>query len=63
MILGPRGSGKSTLMSFSGCLDLPSKGTIFLDSKNIAKLDESELARIRGEMIVLFFRVSTWFLH
>ncbi len=56
VILGPSGSGKSTLMNLIGCLDLPSKGTIFLDSKNIAKLAESELARIRGEMIGFIFQ-------
>ena len=56
VILGPSGSGKSTLMNLIGCLDLPSKGTIFLDSKNIAKLAESELAKIRGEMIGFIFQ-------
>lgn len=56
VILGPSGSGKSTLMNLIGCLDLPSKGTIFLDSKNIAKLAESDLARIRGEMIGFIFQ-------
>jgi len=56
VILGPSGSGKSTLMNLIGCLDLPSKGTIYLDSKNIAKLAESELARIRGVMIGFIFQ-------
>lgn len=56
VILGPSGSGKSTLMNLIGCLDLPSKGTVFLDSKNIAKLSESELAGIRGEMIGFIFQ-------
>jgi len=56
VVLGPSGSGKSTLMNLIGCLDLPSKGNIFLDSKNIAKLAESELARIRGEMIGFIFQ-------
>ncbi len=44
----PSGSGKSTLMNLLGCLDIPSKGTAYLNSKDISKLDESELARIRG---------------
>ena len=56
VILGPSGSGKSTLMNLIGCLDLPSKGTIYLDSRNIANLAESELARIRGEMIGFIFQ-------
>ncbi|HWR25090.1 MAG TPA: ABC transporter ATP-binding protein [Methanosarcina sp.] len=56
VVLGPSGSGKSTLMNLLGCLDLPSKGTVFLDSKNISELDESELARIRGQMIGFIFQ-------
>lgn len=56
VILGPSGSGKSTLMNLIGCLDLPSRGSIFLESKNIAKLSESELAQIRGEMIGFIFQ-------
>jgi putative ABC transport system ATP-binding protein len=56
VVLGPSGSGKSTLMNLLGCLDLPSKGTIFLNSKDISKLEESELARIRGQMIGFIFQ-------
>jgi putative ABC transport system ATP-binding protein len=56
VVLGPSGSGKSTLMNLIGCLDLPSKGEVFLDSKSISELDESELARIRGQMIGFIFQ-------
>lgn len=56
VVLGPSGSGKSTLMNLIGCLDLPSKGAIFLDSKDISGLEESELARIRGQMIGFIFQ-------
>jgi len=56
VVLGPSGSGKSTLMNLLGCLDIPSKGTVSLNSKDISELDESELAIIRGQMIGFIFQ-------
>jgi putative ABC transport system ATP-binding protein len=56
VVLGPSGSGKSTLMNLLGCLDLPSEGMVFLNSKDISELDESELALIRGQMIGFIFQ-------
>jgi len=56
VVLGPSGSGKSTLMNLLGCLDIPSEGTVYLNSNDISELDESELARIRGQMIGFIFQ-------
>lgn len=56
VILGPSGSGKSTLMNLLGCLDIPSKGTVFLNSEDISELEESELSRIRGQTIGFIFQ-------
>lgn len=55
-IMGPSGSGKSTMVNMVGCLDVPSKGDIYLCSENIAHLSESELAQIRGKTIGFIFQ-------
>ncbi|TAN43913.1 MAG: ABC transporter ATP-binding protein [Candidatus Methanoperedens sp.] len=55
-IIGASGSGKSTLMNLIGCLDLPSKGSIYLKSHDISKLSESDLASLRGKTIGFIFQ-------
>ncbi len=56
MVFGPSGSGKSTMLNSIGCLDVPTKGNIYLDKHNIAHLSESTLAQIRGKKIGFVFQ-------
>ncbi|MBT5021834.1 ABC transporter ATP-binding protein [Candidatus Woesearchaeota archaeon] len=55
-IIGASGSGKSTMMNLIGCLDIPSKGSIFLKGNDITKLSESDLATLRGQTIGFIFQ-------
>jgi len=55
-IQGPSGSGKSTAMNMVGCLDVPTKGRIFLEHKDISHMTESDLAQIRGQKIGFIFQ-------
>ena len=42
-IIGNSGSGKSTLLNMIGGLDRPSAGRLFVDGKDLFKLNEQEL--------------------
>lgn len=55
-IIGASGSGKSTMMNLIGCLDLPSKGKIYLKNQDITQLSESNLAILRGKTIGFIFQ-------
>lgn len=48
-ILGTSGSGKSTLLNMLAGLEKPTRGDIFINGVNIAKLNERKLARFRQE--------------
>ncbi|MBI5265823.1 MAG: ABC transporter ATP-binding protein [candidate division Zixibacteria bacterium] len=55
-IIGPSGSGKSTLMNLIGCLDTPSSGEYYLNSKQVSRMNDDELASIRNREIGFVFQ-------
>ena len=55
-IMGPSGSGKSTLLHIISCLDIPTKGDVFLDGQNVSKLSQDKLAEIRSQKIGFVFQ-------
>lgn len=55
-ITGKSGSGKSTLLNMITGIDLPTRGKIDVNGKDIGQLNESKLAKWRGENIGIIFQ-------
>jgi putative ABC transport system ATP-binding protein len=55
-VRGPSGSGKSTLMNILGCLDRPSQGDYWLAGRQVSRLSNWELARVRNRLIGFVFQ-------
>ena len=55
-VMGPSGSGKSTLMNMLGCLDTPTSGRYEFNRRNVAEMDDDELAAIRNREIGFVFQ-------
>ncbi len=56
VILGPSGAGKSTMLNLLGGLDSPTSGKIFVDGRDISRLNGDELAEYRAEKVGFVFQ-------
>ncbi|MBS7625191.1 ABC transporter ATP-binding protein [Candidatus Bathyarchaeota archaeon] len=55
-VMGPSGSGKTTLFNMVGGIDRPTRGRVYIDGVDIAKLDAYELAWLRCRKIGYIFQ-------
>ena len=53
-LLGPSGTGKSTLLRGLNMLDRPTSGEVIFDGQDISKATETELDKIRQDMGMVF---------
>ncbi|MBL7069762.1 MAG: ABC transporter ATP-binding protein [Candidatus Omnitrophica bacterium] len=55
-IVGPSGAGKSTLLHLLGGLDMPTRGTVFLDGTDLYKISDNARCRIRNRRVGFVFQ-------
>jgi ABC-type polar amino acid transport system ATPase subunit len=55
-IMGPSGSGKSTLMHCCAALDTASSGEVFIGDRELGRLKDKELTRLRRDEIGFVFQ-------
>ena len=56
ILKGRSGSGKTTLLNILGALDKPTRGKVFFDGENIARMDEGSRTKLRRMEIGFVFQ-------
>jgi putative ABC transport system ATP-binding protein len=55
-LVGPSGSGKTTLLQLFGCLDQPTSGQVYINGKDVSKLNRNQRADMRRGTIGFVFQ-------
>ena len=55
-LMGPSGSGTSTLLNIVGLLDRPTAGQVFINGQDTSKLGDADITRLRGHAIGFVFQ-------
>jgi putative ABC transport system ATP-binding protein len=55
-LVGPSGSGKTTLLQLIGCLDQPTSGQVFINGKDVSRLNRNQRADMRRGTIGFVFQ-------
>jgi putative ABC transport system ATP-binding protein len=55
-LMGPSGCGKSTLLHLCGAMDRPSSGRVAIEGRDIARLSDDELTRLRRDRVGFVFQ-------
>jgi len=55
-LVGPSGSGKTTLLQLIGCLDQPTSGKVFIEGKDISRLNRNQRADVRRARLGFIFQ-------
>ena len=55
-LVGPSGSGKTTLLQLIGCLDQPTGGHVYINGKDVSRLNRNQRADMRRGTIGFIFQ-------
>ncbi|MDO0926995.1 ABC transporter ATP-binding protein [Streptomyces sp. TG1A-8] len=55
-VVGPSGSGKSSMLNLMGSLDRPSSGRVLIDGHDVARLSDREVSALRATRIGFVFQ-------